>query len=385
MEGFDVEWIQCGTRREANYTNLDPGEYTFRVKASNNDGIWNEEGTSLKIIILPPWWGTWWFRTIAMLSLFFIIGSIFYSRLRYFKNQKILLEKSVAQKTSDLQKMNAILTNQAEELNKTNSLLEERQEQIEEQSEELLVQKDSLLKMNNELNDLNATKDKFFSIIAHDIKNPFNAVLGFTDLLEENFKEWDDERKLEIVNLINTSAKNLYELLDNLLQWSRSQSGLIEFKPQEILLKDTFSNAIGLFKELANAKNIELGFTFPEIELVVYADRNMLDAIIRNLISNAIKFTKTGGKVVLFAETMEKFAIVKITDNGVGLSPEIQEQLFMIDKHTSTYGTQDESGSGLGLILVKEFVTKHGGKIGVESIKGKGSTFYFSLPLINGN
>jgi signal transduction histidine kinase/ligand-binding sensor domain-containing protein len=385
MEGFDVEWIQCGTRREANYTNLDPGEYTFRVKASNNDGIWNEEGTSLKIIILPPWWGTWWFRTIAMLSLFFIIGSIFYSRLRYFKNQKILLEKSVAQKTSDLQKMNAILTNQAEELNKTNSLLEERQEQIEEQSEELLVQKDSLLKMNNELNDLNATKDKFFSIIAHDIKNPFNAVLGFTDLLEENFKEWDDERKLEIVNLINTSAKNLYELLDNLLQWSRSQSGLIEFKPQEILLKDTFSNAIGLFKELANAKNIELGFTFPEIELVVYADRNMLDAIIRNLISNAIKFTKTGGKVVLFAETMEKFAIVKITDNGVGLSPEIQEQLFMIDKHTSTYGTQNESGSGLGLILVKEFVTKHGGKIGVESIKGKGSTFYFSLPLINGN
>jgi signal transduction histidine kinase len=137
-----------------------------------------------------------------------------------------------------------------------------------------------------------------------------------------------------------------------------------------------------LFKETANAKNIELGFTFPEIELVVYADRNMLDAIMRNLISNAIKFTNTGGKVHLFAETMEKFAIVKVTDNGVGLSPDIQEHLFKIDKHTSTYGTGNESGTGMGLILVKEFVTKHGGTIGVESIKGKGSAFYFTLPLM---
>jgi signal transduction histidine kinase len=382
MEGFDDEWIQCGNKREANYTNLDPGEYTFRVKASNNDGVWNEEGTSVKIIILPPWWKTWWFMTIAILSLILIIGSIFYSRLRYFKAQKILLEKLVVKKTSDLQKMNAILINQAEELNKTNSLLEERQEQIEEQSVELLAQKESLIKVNSELHELNATKDKFFSIIAHDIKNPFNAVLGFTDLLEENFKEWDDERKLEIVNLINTSAKNLYELLDNLLQWSRSQSGLIEFKPQEILLKDTFSKAIGLFRDTADAKNIELGFTFHETDMVVFADRNMLDAIMRNLISNAIKFTNTGGKVHLFAEKMEKFAIVKVTDNGVGISPEIQEQLFRIDKHTSTYGTDNESGTGLGLILVKEFVTKQGGTIGVESIKGKGSTFHFTVPLI---
>jgi len=281
--------------------------------------------------------------------------------------------------------MNAILTSQAEELNKTNSLLEERQQRIEEQSEELLVQKESLIKVNNELHDLNATKDKFFSIIAHDIKNPFNAVLGFSDLLEENFQEWDDKRKLEVINLINASAKNLYELLENLLQWSRSQSGVIEFKPQEILLKDTFSNAIGLFKETAHAKNIELGFTLPKTELLVYADKNMLDAIMRNLISNAIKFTNSGGKVHLFAETLDEFAIVKVTDNGVGLSTEIKEQLFKIDMRTSTYGTQNESCTGLGLILVKEFVTKQGGEIGVESFKGKGSTFHFSLPLMNNN
>ena len=383
MEGFDDEWVQCGTKREANYTNLDPGEYTFRVKASNNEGVWNAEGTSIKIIILPPWWETWWFRLIAVLSIIFIIGSVFYSRIQYFKNKKILLEKLVAQKTSELRKMNATLTNQAKELGQTNSLLEERQEQIEEQSEELSAQKESLEKMNSELHDLNATKDKFFSIIAHDIKNPFNAVIGFTGLLEENFNEWDDERKLEVINIVNTSAKNLYELLDNLLQWSRSQSGVIEFKPQKIALKDTFNNAVGLFRETADAKNIELNFTSPDKELLVNADKNMLDAIMRNLISNALKFTNTGGQVHIFAEAIEEFAMIKVTDNGVGISSEIQEQLFRIDKHTSTYGTYNESGSGLGLILVKEFVAKHGGKIGVESIKGKGSTFHFTLPLMN--
>ncbi|MDP2890844.1 MAG: HAMP domain-containing sensor histidine kinase, partial [Bacteroidota bacterium] len=178
------------------------------------------------------------------------------------------------------------------------------------------------------------------------------------------------------------SAKNLYELLNNLLQWSRSQSGLIEFKPQKIALKDTFNNAIDLFRETADAKNIELDFTFPHKELVVYADGNMLDAVMRNLISNALKFTNRGGKVHITAEAIEEFTMIKVTDNGVGLSSEIQEQLFRIDTHTSTYGTQNESGTGLGLILVSEFVAKHGGKIGVESIKGKGSTFYFTVPLM---
>jgi len=167
------------------------------------------------------------------------------------------------------------------------------------------------------------------------------------------------------------------------LQWSRSQSGVIDFKPQKIVLKDTFSNVTGLFRETAGSKNIELAYTLPETELAIYADGNMLDAIMRNLISNAIKFTNPGGKVHISAEANKEFAMIKVADNGVGLSTEIQEQLFRIDKHTSTYGTLNESGTGLGLILVQEFVAKHGGKIGVESIKGKGSTFHFTLPLVN--
>lgn len=382
MEGFDQDWVQCGTKREANYTNLDPGEYTFRVKASNNDGVWNEKGTSIKVVILPPWWATWWFRFMAGFTVIFLLAYLYYLRVKRFKNQKILLEKLVAQKTSELQEMNSLLMKQAEELNQTNSLLEERHKRIEIQSEELLEQQDSLIKMNVRLNDLNATKDKFFSIIAHDIKNPFNAVLGFAGLLEENFKEWNDGQKVEIIKLIHVSAKNLYELLENLLQWSRSQSGVLKFNPREIALKQTFNNVIHLLGETAGAKNIELEIMLPEEELVVYADQDMLDVILRNLISNAVKFTKQGGKVQLIAEPDGAFVLIKVTDNGIGISEGIRNQLFRIDKYTSTHGTQNETGTGLGLILVKEFVEKHGGEIGIESTLGKGSTFYFTLPLV---
>lgn len=384
MEGFDNEWVQCGTKREANYTNLDPGEYTFRIKASNNDGIWNENGTSIKVIILPPWWQTWWFRLLMGVAVIFMLTSIYYGRIRQFKKQKLLLEKLVAQKTSQLQRMNRVLVKQAEELNQTNTLLEERQGQIEAQSEELSAQKESLVEMNNELHDLNATKDKFFSIIAHDIKNPFNAILGFTELLEENFEEWTGEMKLEIIRMVHSSSKNLYQLLDNLLQWSRSQRGIIEFNPEKTALKDVLYNVIELMKGTAEAKNITLQVTLPENELNVVADRQMLDTILRNLIGNALKFTHTEGMVRVTAEPKDGYAIIKIADNGVGLRSDIKEKLFRIDANTSSPGTQNETGTGLGLILVKEFVEKHGGKIYAESVVGEGSTFYFTIPLAKG-
>lgn len=381
MEGFDKEWVQCGTKHEANYTNLDPGEYVFRVKASNNDGIWNEKGTSIKVIILPPWWKTWWFRLIAGFSLISILAYIYYSRVQHFKNQKIILEKSVAQKTSELQKMNTMLLKQTEELNQTNTILEERQEQIEQQSEELLAQKESVDIMNRELHDLNATKDKFFSIIAHDIKNPFNAILGFSELLIENYKEWPDVQKLEIIDLINSSSKNLYQLLENLLQWSRSQRGIIEFNPEKIELTGILSSVTDIMKGNAEAKNINLSVIIPENGLAVHADRQMLDTIVRNLISNALKFTNSGGKVQIIAEKSGEFVNVKVTDNGVGIRSDLKDKLFKIDSNQTTYGTENETGTGLGLILVKEFVDRHGGKIGVDSVVGEGSTFHFTIPL----
>ena len=375
MEGFDKDWVHCGNRREANYTNLDPGNYTFKVIASNNDNVWNEDGTALKIVILPPWWKTWLFRSIIILALIVLLVSIFIIRVQQFKNQKILLEKLVAEKTSELQSLNSTLLKQAAELNHTNILLEERKEEIEKQ-------KESLIEMNQELNELNATKDKFFSIIAHDIKTPFNAIVGFSSLLNENFFEWTDEMKLKSIDRIYKSSKNLYQLLENLLQWSRSQRGKIEFQPESIQLSEVFKDITELMKGIAEAKNIELTVKLNQ-ELTVYADRQMLNAILRNLVSNAIKFTNIDGKVQISANKVDEFVKIKIIDNGIGIRYNIKNQLFKLETSQSTPGTNNESGTGLGLILTKDFVTKNGGKIGLDSTFGKGSTFYFTLPLAN--
>jgi signal transduction histidine kinase/streptogramin lyase len=380
LEGFDQNWIECGTKREASYTNLDPGEYTFRVKASNNDGIWNEEGTSFKLILLPPWWGTWWFRAIMafLITGFFVV--MHYLRVARFRKHEAQLKKMVAQKTYELRQMNSVLIQQAEELNLTNTLLEERQKQIEGQREELSLQKDELVKMNHELHELNATKDKFFSIIAHDIKNPFTAIMGFTALLEENYDEWTDDMKREVVNLVHVSSKNLYQLLENLLQWSRAQRGTIEFNPEKIELKSMIKEVTGLMNGTAEAKNIDFEMQLAENAVAVQADRQMVNTILRNLIGNGVKFTNNGGKVRIISEAINELVKIHVVDNGIGMTSEVKDNLFRIDINYSMPGTNNEIGTGLGLILVKEFVEKHGGTIDVESEPGKGSAFHFTLP-----
>ncbi len=382
MEGVDRGWVEAGTQRAANYTSLDPGEYIFRVKASNNDGVWNEEGTSLKVIIMPPWWKTWLFRLVIGALIIFVFTHIYFSRIRHFKRQRVLLEKLVSKKTDELQQMNSRLLEQANFLNKTNAALEERQAKIENQQKELTSQKESLVKINKELQNLNATKDKFFSIIAHDIKSPFSAILGFAEMLKVNYKELNEETKLEIVDMINTSSKSVYQLLDSLLKWSRSQRGVIEFKPEGIELRGVIGGVIELMKGSAENKKIELELEVPK-DLSVCADLQMLDVILRNLISNALKFTNTGGCIQIHSEVRGDFIQLKVSDNGVGMEHGIKEKLFEIDSNHTARGTANEEGSGLGLILVKEFVARHGGEIWVESEPGEGSEFYFTLPAAN--
>jgi signal transduction histidine kinase len=180
--------------------------------------------------------------------------------------------------------------------------------------------------------------------------------------------------------VLYSSAKNVFQLLENLLQWSRSQRGKLEFNPGKIELDKVLSGVIGLLKENAEAKNIELSVILQPEDMIVFADRQMLETILRNLISNAIKFTNKGGVIQIDALQNEKEAILKVTDNGVGIAPEIKGRLFKIDSHQSLPGTENEKGTGLGLMLVREFVARHGGEIGVESRVGSGSTFYFTLP-----
>jgi signal transduction histidine kinase/ligand-binding sensor domain-containing protein len=367
MEGFEKEWNHTNaSRRYVTYTNLDPGEYTFRVRASNNDGVWNEKGVSLKIIILPPWWKTWWFKLAAISFIIIIIVSVFLLRLSRLKNQKVLLEKLVDLKTSELQGKNAIL--------------EERQLQIENQREELLYQKEALLKMNNELHELNASKDKFFSIIAHDLKNPFSTIIGFSGILKEKSISGDYTAIGEYATLINNSAVQTFKLLENLLEWANSQTGKILFNPLPIDLNNLIDEEFFMLSDMAAGKNIQIKRSLAD-NITVVADKNMLKTILRNLISNAIKFTHKNGTVEVKTMIENKYVEISVSDTGIGMTGEIISKLFRIDGDLSTPGTENEKGTGLGLFLCKEFVEKHGGKIWAESLSGNGSTFKFILPV----
>ncbi len=247
---------------------------------------------------------------------------------------------------------------------------------------DITEQKKALTELQNsekKLFQLNATKDKFFSIIAHDLRNPFNQLLGLTDLMLENYNDYSFADLKEYIGLLNKSARNGYNLLENLLEWARSQSGRKEINPFNFALIQVFQKAADLVQTSAINKNIKIISRISEA-INVFADVNVINTVFLNLISNAIKFTKSGGEIIIDAIEKDNYVIISVKDNGVGISEENINKLFKIDIHHSTKGTNNEAGTGLGLILCYEFIQLSKGKIWVESEMGVGSTFYFSLP-----
>jgi signal transduction histidine kinase/ligand-binding sensor domain-containing protein len=381
LEGFDKNWNYSGTQRSASYTNIDPGKYTFKVKVPYNSGIENEDGISIQVIITPPFRETWWFRLVSLIFIIILLFGFFAYRIRAINDRNRHLSNLVDERTQELKQKNSLLKKQTDELYETNILLEKRQELIEEKSKELIARTEELENSNTLLQEVNATKDKFFSIIAHDIKNPFNNILGFADLLKLRYDDWTDGKRKQMIGLFSESAENVYQLLENLLQWSSSQRGIIEFRPEKIQLEIMIEKILAVLIQNARQKNIELNIQVDEDSQEIYADPQMLDTIIRNLLSNAIKFTNIGGKIKITAQTIDGNINIEIADNGIGMTEENISKLFRIDSNYSTLGTNKEKGTGLGLILVKEFVSKHNGVILVKSEPSKGSTFTVIMPL----
>ncbi len=236
-----------------------------------------------------------------------------------------------------------------------------------------------VMKRTRDLAEANATKDKFFSIIAHDLKSSFNSLIGFSDILMTDFEELEDSDKLRFIAKIKNLSETTYKLLQNLLEWSRMQTGRISYKPEVFDLLTVIKSVIRLQKSHANGKNIKLVSTIPS-GLKVFADINMTSTILRNICSNAIKFTEPGGEVILRAEKEHGYVKIEIEDSGIGIDSDELDNLFQISKRLKTFGTAMEEGTGLGLILVKEFIDLNKGHINVESKKGEGSKFTVTLP-----
>jgi signal transduction histidine kinase len=229
------------------------------------------------------------------------------------------------------------------------------------------------------LEDLNATKDKFFSIISHDLKSPFNSILGMSDLLVENAGKLDVKKLQHYAEVIRDSSERAMELLTNLLDWSRAQTGRMAYNPEKVDFSTIVSETASLLYENARQKSVSLVNNIPA-KTFVYGDKVMLGTVLRNLMGNAIKFSYSGGKVTVASTTQNGKTIISVSDEGVGIEPETAQKLFRIDENVTTNGTNNEKGTGLGLILCKELVDKHGGEIWVESTESKGSTFYFTIP-----
>jgi len=341
MENLEEEWTNAGNRNYVSYANMRPGPYTLKVVAINDDGYRSDPPMQLDILITPPYWMSWWFIVLELL-LVIIVTVMIYN----------YLVKS-----------------------RTNKLLKYQNQQISEANEALRESEKNLM-------ELNATKDKFFSIISHDLKNPFSSLLSISELMVENFDHTDREDHHAGFRKIYQSAKHLFDLLENLLTWSRTQRGKIKYDPVRFNLSSVIRENVNIHKLLAEKKGIML-LSPEEDEIYVYGDRDMINSVLRNLMTNAVKFTDSDKKVEVKVEKKEKEIEVSIIDEGVGIPEEHIDRLFRIDEKYKSNGTAGEKGTGLGLIICREFVEKNGGQISVKSKPGEGSTFVFTIPAVH--
>ena len=383
LEGFDKKWQDHGNERKATYTNLNPGTYIFKVIGANKDGIWNYKGASVTLIILPPWWKTWWF--ILLLSMFIIgaiIGFIFY-RTYSIQMQNIQLEELVVIRTNDLIEANSGLIERNEEIKQQRDYLEEYNNEVLRQNTKILNQQEQIVEQNRKLSELNSTKDKLFSIIAHDLKNPVNAIIGFSDLIINRLETLTPDKINTFLTHINSSSHTLMDLLMNLLDWARSQTNTIQFSPEVIPSNKIIYKIINQLELQFKNKNIALETELNHTHLI-WVDLYMIETVIRNIVSNCIKYTPNNGLINIQTLSDNQTTKIIITDTGVGMTNEQADNLFNVVKNRSTPGTNNEKGTGLGLLICKEFISKNNGIIEVLSTINVGSVFTLTFPA-NGN
>ncbi|MBK8806631.1 MAG: response regulator [Bacteroidales bacterium] len=337
LQGLNNQWIDLGKERKINLPTLPPGQYYLNVKAYKSNGV-SSEMKKLVIVILPAWWQTWWFRIMVVLCGIGILLIFFNYRIQQITRKNRELERVVADRTSEL------------------------------------------VVANSELKELNNTKNKLFTIIAHDLKNPMSILIGFSSMLSSNFKTITEEKKMSYIKLIADSSNNIFKQLEQLLSWAMAQSNNLNHNPQNCDIEIIVKEVTTLLSEMAQKKEIEI-YTSHSLTRMAYIDAGMISTVVRNLTTNALKFTPQGGRISIVASEVDEMIIVSISDSGVGMTEEQCSKLFRVNENKTTYGTNNEKGTGLGLVICKEFVEKNGGTIAVESQLNKGTTFTFTMPL----
>ena len=348
LENFDLEWNFAENRRFASYTNIKPGKYTFRVKGTNNDGIWNEKGTSVQLVITPPFWRTYWFYGLEIALGIFILVSFVRFRVRKLQYDKKILEQKVYERTEEISK-------QKKELEKAY----------------LEVKKSSRL------------KEIFLANTSHEIRTPLNVILGFTNLL---FNTSMDKKQNTYLENIKKSGENLMVVINDILTFSKIEAGKLDIERKNFKFHEFMDNFFSVMQVKANERQINLKKDIDRmIPDMVYGDQVRLNQILTNLVDNAIKFTNPGGFVAINIKTKENnqtsfVAEFKIMDNGIGIAAEHQEKIFESFTQAKNDTSRKYGGTGLGLSIVKRLIELQGGQIKLDSAPNKGSVFTFTIP-----
>jgi ligand-binding sensor domain-containing protein/signal transduction histidine kinase len=341
LENFDPDWVDAGSRRTAYYTNLPPGEYEFQVLAANNDGLWSEAPATIQLVQQAYFYQETWFLVLLVVLLIAFGAFLYYLRAMGLSRRNYQLARMVQERTRDLQ-----------------------------------YQKEDILFKSEELNQLNTVKDKLLSVISHDLRGPIAAISGLLGLLKSGHLSYHE--LMSQSNRLNTEVHNLTYLLDNLLNWSKTQMQGIKLNQENVSLHTVVEQNLKMVAPISDQKKISIFNRVPD-SCYTYTDVNFLSLVIRNLLMNALKFTHERGEITITSEKQNGNVVVAVNDNGVGMTPEELDKLFNKDTHYSKMGTANEAGTGIGLLLCKEFVELDGGRIWAESKIGEGSSFKIQL------
>ncbi len=375
LEGLDDDWRQATTVSQATYTNLQPGEYTFKVMGSNNDNVWNPVPKTLSIKIIPLWWQTDFFKIALIVLLAILIFIVVYARMSGLRKYNRKLEQSIAERTGELIKLNTLLKNKQEKISEQNLELSKHKNELEELVHERTIELEQEKIRAEESSKL---KSSFLANMSHEIRTPLNAILGFTSLLTEN--SLDAEHQKKYLELLASNSKILFFLINDIIDISIIESNQLELNVTRFNARRILAD----FKNFYNQpKDTPLEFIYANMDaretLFIKNDAVRFRQVMSNLINNAFKYTKSG-KIEYGYKQFSDRILFYVSDTGIGINPNDQQKIFEEFYKSSTEKQKLYGGTGIGLALCRRLVTQMGGKIWVESKTGEGSTFYFDLP-----